>query len=420
MCIRVVEWYCITRGALRVSRPSTPMRVRVDLERWRPRRAHPLTALAAMGCPVRSLLCTEIRGFVLSAEHRIMSQRGVSDRSPVLWSRAEFLKATLVTMCAPVVVRLAQAADNPVVRIAASRGVVSAPIWNVSNHASRYGFSVEMSVLFTYADQQRAAQNTQTELATTGINNPAIIADQGITNLRYVAGQQFGGQNLILRKNVMAETWKALEGKTIGVVPGTYARVLFLVAAQEGGADLEKIKLVNVSVGATALEALRKGDVDGFVLFAPMTDQVVVEGTGYYPPKLDIGACSLGPANGGILASTDFLAEKTLALNFMKAYVASIREMQDETAFVKVAMQLAGISAAVAQESFRNLYFSEAIDVEAITAAAKLGSRFGFTKADVSDKVSGVLDFGPLISATGKTQAELTGTPPPAQKLVRR
>jgi hypothetical protein len=32
-----------------------------------------------------------------------------------------------------------------------------------------------MSVLFTYADQQRAAQNSQAELATTGINNPAII-----------------------------------------------------------------------------------------------------------------------------------------------------------------------------------------------------------------------------------------------------
>jgi hypothetical protein len=46
-----------------------------------------------------------------------------------------------------------------------------------------------MSVLFTYAGQQRAAQNSQAELATTGINNPAIIADQGITNLRYVAQQ---------------------------------------------------------------------------------------------------------------------------------------------------------------------------------------------------------------------------------------
>jgi hypothetical protein len=95
--------------------------------------------------------------------------------------------------CGAAIMSFARAADNPVVRIAASRGVVSAPIWNLSNHASRYVFSVQMSVLFTYADQQRAAQNSQTEIATTGINNPAVIADQGITNLRYIAGQQFGG-----------------------------------------------------------------------------------------------------------------------------------------------------------------------------------------------------------------------------------
>jgi NitT/TauT family transport system substrate-binding protein len=348
-----------------------------------------------------------------------MAQGCAGDRPPVLWSRAKFLKATLGAATAVVGITRASAND-PVLRIAASRGVVSAPIWNVTNHAARYGFSVQMSVLFTYADQQRAAQNSQTELATTGINNPAIIADQGITNLRYVAGQQFGGQNLILRKNVTAENWKALEGRTIGVVPGTYARALFLVAAQEGGADLEKIKIANVSVGATALEALRKGDIDGFVLFAPMTDQAVVEGIGYYPPKLDIGACSLGPANGGMLANTDFLANKALALNFMKAYVASVHEMQNEAAFVTVATQLAGIKPDVAQEAFRNLYFSEAIDVNAITAAAKLGPRFGYTKSDVSDKVAALVDFGPLMAATGQTQAQLTGTPSAAQKLVRR
>ena len=339
--------------------------------------------------------------------------------SPVQWSRAEFLKTVLGGACAATVVSLARA-DEPVVRIAASRGVVSAPIWNISNHAKAHGFSVQMSVLFTYADQQRAAQNNQTELATTGINNPAIVADQGITNLRYVAGQQFGGQNLILRKGVTADQWKALEGKTIGVVPGTYARVLFLVAAQEGGADLSKIKLVNVSVGATALEALRKGDVDGFVLFAPMTDQVVVEGTGYYPPKLDIGACSLGPANGGLLANTTFLANKELVRNFMKAYVDSVHEMQNEAAFVPVATQLAGIKPEVAKESFRNLYFSELIDLNAITAAAKLGPRFGYTKSDVSDTITAIVDFAPLMDATGKAQAELTGTPAAAQNLVRR
>ena len=336
-----------------------------------------------------------------------------------LWSRAEFLRTTLGAMGSLAVVRLAEG-DGPVVRIAASRGVVSAPIWNVAIHAGRYGFGTQMSVLFTYADQQRAAQNRQTELATTGINNAAIAADQGITTLRVVAGQQFGGQNLILRKGVTANAWRDLEGTTIGVVPGTYVRVLFLIAAQEGGADLGKIKLVNVSVGATALEALRKGDLDGIVLFAPMTDQMVVEGTGYYPPKLDVGASSLGPANGGIIANTEFLANKALAVNFMKAYVDSLREMQNEAAFVKVATQLAGIQPAVAHEAFRNLYFSEVIDVRAITEAAKLGPRFGYTKSDVSAAVGDLIDFGPLMAATGMTKPQLSGTPAEALKLVRR
>jgi ABC-type nitrate/sulfonate/bicarbonate transport system substrate-binding protein len=349
-----------------------------------------------------------------------MQANNTNGRSVALLTRAQFLKGTFGTLCATALVGVSQAQDKPVVRIAASRGVVSAPVWNLSNHAAQHGFTVQMSVLFTYADQQRAAQNNQTEAATTGINNPVIVADQGISNLRFIAGQQFGGQNLILRKGVTADEWKALEGKTIGVVPGTYARVLFLVAAQEGGADLDKIKLVNVSVGATAIAALRNGDIDGFVLFAPMTDQVVVDGIGYYPPKLDIGACSLGPANGGILANTEFLANKSLALNFMKAYTASIREMQDQSAFVKVATQLAGIKPNVAQESFRHLHFSEMIDVEAMTKAAKLGPRFGFAKADVSDKVAGLIDFAPLMAATGKTQAQLTGTPEAATKLVRR
>ena len=290
-----------------------------------------------------------------------------------MWSRGEFLRAAVGAVGSLALVRVAGAAEAPVVRIAASRGIVSAPIWNLANHAGHFGFSVQMSVLFTYADQQRAAQNRQTEVATSGITNPASIADQGIVNLRVIAGQLSGGQNLILRKGVQANSWRDLEGKTIGVVPGTYVRILFLIAAQEGGADLNKIKLVNVSVGATALEALRKGDVDGFVLFAPMTDQVVVEGIGAYPPRLDIGACSLGPANGVVIANTDFLANKALATNFMKAYVASLHEMQNEAAYVKVATQLAGIQPAVAQEAFKNLYFSEIIDVKAITEAARLG-----------------------------------------------
>lgn len=339
-----------------------------------------------------------------------------------LWSRRDYLKASMVATAGMAVVGLANdayAAGQPVVRIACSRSAI-VPIWNVVNHAARNGFSVKHSILFTYADQQRAVQTKQTELATTGVNMPTVIANLGIKNLRFIAGQVFGGQNIVMRKNVKVSSWKDLEGKTIGVVPGTWVYVLFLISAQEGGADLKKVKTVKVSVGATAQEALKRGDIDGFVLFAPMTDLAVVSGIGYYPEKLDVGASSLGPANGGILASTDFLADKTLATNFMKAYVASVHEMQDRAAFTKFVTQLTGIKPAVADLAFDNLYFSEMIDLPAIIGAAKLGPQFGYAKTDLSAKVPDIVDFGPLMAATGKTREQLTGTPSEARALLRR
>jgi ABC-type nitrate/sulfonate/bicarbonate transport system substrate-binding protein len=311
------------------------------------------------------------------------------------------------------------AQTGPVVKIAASRNAAAA-VWNLTNVAPRFGFSVEMAVLFTYAEQARAAQTGQTNGATCGIDTMATVADQGISNLRYIAANQYGGQNLVMRTGVTASKWSDLEGKTIGVVPGTWARVLFLIAAKEGGADLGKIKMLNVSVGATAQEALRRGDVDGVVLFTPQCDQMVVAGIGQYPEKLDIGASSLGSANSGLLATTELIADKTLSTNLMKAYLASMAEIKDVQVFTRLVTNLTGITPEVAALSFRNQVVSEKIDVKAIVGAAKLGPQFGFTKADQSGKVESLIDFGPLMAASGKTREELVGPPKEALDLVRR
>jgi ABC-type nitrate/sulfonate/bicarbonate transport system substrate-binding protein len=248
----------------------------------------------------------------------------------------------------------------------------------------------------------------------------ATVADQGIANLRYIAADQYGGQNLVMKTGVNPSKWAELEGKNIGVVPGTWARVMFLIAAKEGGADIAKIKLTNVSVGATAQEALRRGDVDGVVLFTPQCDQLVVAGIGHYPEKLDIGSSSVGCANSGLLATTELLADKTLAANLMKAYLAGMEEIRDPAVFTRLVMNVTGITAEAAALSFRNQIFSEKIDVNAIKTAAKLGPQFGFTKSDTSGKVESLIDFGPLMAASGKSREELVGPPKEALALIRR
>jgi ABC-type nitrate/sulfonate/bicarbonate transport system substrate-binding protein len=75
-----------------------------------------------------------------------------------------------------------------------------------------------------------------------------IIADQGNENLRVIAGPTHGGQNLIMGTRARASMWRDLESKTIGVTPGTYGRILFFIAAEEGGADLRRVSLRNITV----------------------------------------------------------------------------------------------------------------------------------------------------------------------------
>ncbi len=284
------------------------------------------------------------------------------------------------------------------------------PIWNTVNTAAKYGFKVDMKVITTYADQQRAAASGEANVATTGINNPAIALSNSITNLKFIAGQQWAGQNLIVRKGVAVNAWKDLEGKKIGVAPGTYARVLFLIAARQHGVDLNKVDLVNVdAAGTTALQALKRGELDGFVLFAPTIDAAVVDDTGYYPPNVDIGDTDFGDANGGLLANTDFLKNQELATNFMKAYVESLNQMAtDEAAFIKIGTQVAGVSEDVAKEAYKHIRFGYNIDENAIVAAAKLGPEFGYAKEDYSGKVKDMLDYSLLEKVTGKSQADLS------------
>jgi sulfonate transport system substrate-binding protein len=334
-------------------------------------------------------------------------------------SRRAFVGSALSGLAAVSVADVVYGAGGATIKIAASRNA-AAPVWNLATVAPKFGFNVEMSILFTYAEQMRAASNGQTNAATCGIDTMATVADQNIGNLRYIFANQYGAQNIVLRTGVQASKWSDLEGKKIGVVPGTWARVQFLIAAKEGGADVGKIELVNVSVGATATETLRRGDVDGVVLFSPQCDQMVVTGVGYYPEKLDIGACSLGNANSGVLATTDLLADKELSTNFAKAYLESMAQVRDQEYFKKLVVSVTGVTPEVAAQAFRSMVFSEKIDVKAIVGAAKLGPQFGFTKADQSGKVESLIDFGPLMAATGKSRDDLIGPPKEALAIIRK
>jgi len=284
------------------------------------------------------------------------------------------------------------------------------PVWNLTQVGPKYGLNVEIVFLLTYAEQQQAVVTNQTEVATSGVNNPAILLANDLRNARVIAGQTWAGQNLVVRNGVEVNAWRDLEGKRIGTAPGTWARVLFFIAARQHGVDLARMSLLDVTAaGTTELQALQRGELDGFVLFSPTMDRAVVDGYGYYPPNVDIGDVDFGDANSIIIANNQFVGDQELATSFLRAYVDSIEQMRsDAEAFVALGTQVTGVDAAVAREAYRHMRFGYNIDERAIVAAARLGPEFGFANADYSAQVPELLDYGPLMRATGKQRADLS------------
>ena len=326
-------------------------------------------------------------------------------------SRVRWIAAALIVLPAMILISAGQddfavrAQVTKVVRIASARGVIFYPLWGMAPFAEKYGIRTEMIPVMTNADQQRALQTGDAEVASQGYVNPAIMAEQNVGNVKIISGLYLGGQNLIMRKGVELKGWKDLEGKKVGRAPGTFAQVLFILAAEANNVDVSKINLVNVTaVGTAELQALKNGDLDGLVMFSPTVDRGVVEGHAYYPPCCDISSTAkFGGRNQLLGANSDFLKDRQTAINFLKAYLDSEKyylEHRDKA--VEVAIQYTGVSKDVVDEALKHATLEHRVDVQTAIDVAKEGPKFGFTKADMSAKVGSYFDLSYLSEATGK------------------
>ncbi len=304
----------------------------------------------------------------------------------------------------------AQGSDH-VIRIATARAVNFVGLWGIGPFAQKYGLRTEMIVALTNADQQRALQLGGAELASLGYQSPAIMAEQGVGNIKVLAGVYLGGQNLIVHKGVTVNSWKDLAGKKIGVAPGTFARILFILTAQENGVDISQLNLINVTaVGTAELQALKNGDLDGLVLFSPVVDRPVVDGYAYYPSCCDISSTKTYDGRNQILAgSTEFLKDRKTVVSFLKAYVeAETYYAQNRDKAIDVITQFTGVGKEVVDEALKHSRLEPRVDIPTAVAIAKVGPLFGFTKTDQSDRVSSIFDLSYLSEATGKPVEQLS------------
>jgi NitT/TauT family transport system substrate-binding protein len=303
------------------------------------------------------------------------------------------------------------AQEKKLVRITTARAVNFVALWGMGPFAEKYGVRTEISDTNTNAEMQRYIQTGAAQVGSVGYATPAIMAEQNVATVKIIAGLYLGGQNLIIRKGVEFRSWKDLEGKKIGRPPGTYAAILFTLAAEANNVDLSKVNIVNTTAAGTAeLQALRNGDLDGLVMFSPTPDRAVVDGYAIYPPCCDISSTAkFGGRNQILAANTEFLADRATAVNFLKAFVEAQEFFQrNPDKAVDLISQYTGVSRDVVAEARKHATLENRVDVETAVNVAKEGPKFGFTKADMSGKVAAYFDLSYLSAATGKPAEQLS------------
>lgn len=302
-------------------------------------------------------------------------------------------------------------AQEKLVKISAARGIHHIGVWGLSPFAAKYGIKTEVIATNTNAEMQRYAQTGEVQLAALGYQSPAIMAEQGVKTVKVIAGHYNAGQNLIVRKGVKLDSWKELEGKKIGVPPGTYVGVLFVLAARANNVDISKINIINITpVGTVELQALRNGDLDGIVMWSPVVDRGVVDGYAVYPSCCSINSTErFGAGNQLLGANVEFLKDRATAVNFLKAYVeAKEFYAKNPAKALEVIAQYAGIDQKVLTEALKHANWESRVDLKIAENVAKEGPAFGFTKADQSGNVASFFDLSYLAEATGKPVSQLT------------
>jgi sulfonate transport system substrate-binding protein len=305
----------------------------------------------------------------------------------------------------------AVAQETKLVRIVTARSVSGVSLWGIGAFAEKHGVRTEIDSASTNAEMQRSLQSGDVHVGSLGYQSPAIMAEQNVTNVKVIAGTFVGGQNLIVRKGVEIRSWKDLEGRRIGMPPGSYVAILFALAARENGLDAAKIDRVNTtSAGPAELQALKSGDLDGLVLWSPVLDRAVVEGYAYYPSCCDVGSTTMYGAGSQILgASSEFLKDRPAVVRFLKAF-AEAQEFyaKNPDKAIDVISQYTGVSKAILTEALKHSSWDYRVNVQTAVNIAKQGPTFGFTKTDLSEKMRSYFDLSFLSEATGKPVEQLS------------
>ncbi|AJY45466.1 ABC transporter substrate-binding protein [Martelella endophytica] len=266
-----------------------------------------------------------------------------------------------------------------------------APLELVQQYLDPLNVKLEMAEFARYADTRTALIAGSLDIATVGPADLPIALSQGSDSVVGIMGVGSSAKYPIVRNGVELSSWEDLEGKKIGIAPGSAVWFQFAATLIEAGVPYDSFESVNIQGGGAAFDqALQRGDVDAIITWEPFESIPVLEGYGHFATDLDYSKSeSVGAELGMMVASKDALETKRDAVvRFVWAYLKAQQELSDDPeAFAEAYAELTGLDLDLAKEASKAITLGSVVTPEQAARQAKAFADLGVIQEDVSGDI---------------------------------
>ena len=280
-----------------------------------------------------------------------------------------------------------------------------APIILVADELKKLGVELKLVEFVRYADARTALLAGSLDVASVGPADLAIALSQGSTNVVGLMGVGSSPKYVIGRNGVKFDSWSDLKGKKIAVAPGSAVWFQFAATLVENGVPYNSFEAVNIQGGGANFDqALKKGEVDGLVIWEPFESIPVMDGYGYFAKGLEYSSSKAVGAELGMFMTTKTAVDsKRAALErFVWAYLKKEDELaKSPVAFADAYAQLSGMAPDVAAQAAKIIKLGEVISPDQIKRQAKGFAELGVIQKDVSDQIDAHWDGSFIKKALG-------------------
>lgn len=266
-----------------------------------------------------------------------------------------------------------------------------APVGFMGPELKSMNVEMEIAEFVRYADARTALASGSLDIATVGPADLPIVLSQGQTNMVALLGVGRQPKYMVVRKGVTVEKWSDLQGKRVGIAPGSAVWFQFAAMLEEVGVPYNSLNPVNIQGGGTSfLVALRRGDIDVAIIWEPFESQAVMEGLGDFNTELDYSKShAVGDELGMIMATKDAIENKREAMRrFIWAYAKWQQELtKTKERFAEAISQFTGISPEISARIAAYIELRPTLSIEQMKRQAATFHKFGVIPNDVSGEL---------------------------------